>query len=149
MLGAIMSVISKNEIYSLIRAVESNLTIKGVETKTHQLSFPGDGPNYSSHMFVSKDTWRFARVDGDGLKVRKLDDDSSVAALQVIYHLGNSAAQVVKSGVVTDFAAATVTFMFCLNTLRANTGLFGGWGRDHRVMAKELSEKLEQKMRLF
>jgi hypothetical protein len=129
--------------------VESNLNIKGVETKTYELTFPGDGPNYSCHIFTSKDNWYFARVDGDGVKVRKLDDDSSLAALQVIFHLGNSSAQVVKSGVVTDFAAATVTFMFCLNTLRANTRLFGGWGKDFRVMAKELSEKLEQKMRLF
>ena len=146
-LHAMLWVVAKD--VSIFKPVVSELNVNGVDVQTYKLTIPGDSQNCCCHFFRTNSDWYFARVEDTTVKLTKLETRSPLAALDIVFNIGKTVAKAVKAGRTPDLSSAAVSFTWCLNVLRANTGLFGGWARDFRLHAKELSEKLEEKSLLF
>ena len=135
--------------FRMMSPVITTLRLDGEEFESFRFSIPGDSPGYYCHCYLEDGTWFFGRVQNDDLESTELDSSHNMAALKLVYSIGNAICDVVQSGESPSLPSATVSYLFALETIKSHTSMFGGRGAEFRRLAKQLHGQLDDRRLVF
>jgi len=127
----------------------TTLRLDGEELESLKFSIPGDRSDSYCFCYLEEGTWFFGRVQNDDLESTELHSSHNMAALKLVYSIGNAICDVVQSGESPSLPSATVSYLFALETIKSHTSMFGGRGAEFRRVAKQLHGQLDDRRLMF